>query len=383
MNEKVEFPFYARFSLILLSICLLLLLLYAGQHVLIPVFLSILFAILLRPVVVFLNRKLRFPHVIAVMLTVIASLLLVLGVILFVSWQVGDIASDWSRIKQNFNIHLHHFQQWVRDTFHISYRQQDIYLEEATQDSLSGKDLMASTISSFTDVLFNFILIPFYTFLVLLYRNLFILFLSRLAGQKYQQRLKTILFQVKEAVQSFLAGLLIELVIVTGLTYIGLLIVGIEYAFLLAVITGILNLIPYVGILVAALLSIFATLTSSTDISVVAGVVSVNVIVQIIDNNILVPLIVSSKVRINAFVSIFSIVVGGALAGLAGMFLAIPIVAILKVIFDNIESLEPFGLVMGDDLPKTFEWNRIRLPRLNAGNTGDIPADHKNQTRNN
>ncbi len=372
MSDTLKFPFYARLSFVLLSFCLILFIVYIGQHILIPILLSFLFAVLLRPVVVLFNKKFMLPHVIAVVLTVILSLAIVIGIITFVSWEVGDIAQDWDKIKQNFSVHSHNIQKWVKQTFNISYSEQNKYIQEAKQESINGKALMESTLLSFTDMLFNFVLIPFYTFLILLYRNLFIIFLAKLVNEKNHQKLQLVMLQVKGAVQSFLVGLMIEMGIVSSLTCIGLMVVGIEYAVLLGVITGILNLIPYIGILVAAVLSIFATLTSSTDVSIVIGVISVNIIVQIIDNNILVPMIVSSKVKINAFVSIVAIVIGGAIAGIAGMFLAIPIVAILKVVFDHIETLEPIGFVMGDDLPKTFNWKKIRLPMLDAGGSSDI-----------
>jgi hypothetical protein len=93
--------------------------------------------------------------------------------------------------------------------------------------------------------------------------------------------------------------------------------------------------------------------------------------VQLIDNNILVPMIVSSKVKINALASILGIVAGGAIAGVSGMFLAIPLVAIFKVIFDKIESLEPWGFLLGDDLPKVMEWKKLKLPAFNAGDSSD------------
>ncbi len=143
-------------------------------------------------------------------------------------------------------------------------------------------------------------------------------------------------------------------------------IIGVEYAFLLGVITGILNLIPYVGILIAGLLSMAASLTGSAELSIVVGVIVVNVIVQFVDNNFLVPMIVSSKVEINALVSIVGIIVGGAIAGVSGMFLAIPLIAIMKVIFDRIDELKPWGYLMGDDIPKTFEWRKVKLPFYHA-----------------
>jgi hypothetical protein len=111
-----------------------------------------------------------------------------------------------------------------------------------------------------------------------------------------------------------------------------------------------------------------ATLTTSAELSVVFGVALVNAIVQPIDNNLVVPMVVSSKVKINAFVSLVSIIIGGLLAGIAGMFLAIPLVAIIKVIFDNIESLEPYGYLMGDERPKTYTWGKVTVAHLDSGN---------------
>ena len=86
----------------------------------------------------------------------------------------------------------------------------------------------------------------------------------------------------------------------------------------------------------------------------------VSLVVQIIDNNLLVPLVVSSKVEINSLASILGIIIGGVLAGISGMFLAIPMMAILKVIFDRIEYLEPWGYLLGDDLPKSFKWKKSK-----------------------
>jgi hypothetical protein len=103
----------------------------------------------------------------------------------------------------------------------------------------------------------------------------------------------------------------------------------------------------------------------------VIGVVVVNIVVQLIDNNVLGPMIVNSKVEINAFVSIIGIIIGGMLAGISGMFLAIPIIAVLKVIFDRIPELEPWGYLMGDDLPKTYVWKKIKLPRYDYDNSSD------------
>jgi len=354
MIKPVKCPL--RLDSVLIALCLILLLMYVGQGILIPVALAVMFAILLRPLVAFLETKLRFPQIIAVSMSVIFAILVVAGIIYFISFQVADIASEWEKIQSNLMLHFSHLQQWVKDSFDISFRDQEKYLKQAGKDSVeSGKSMISNTLNTFAGTLLNIILVTFYTFLILLNRNLFIVFVLKFFRDEPENRIFQILVKIKTSVQSFLIGTMIEMLIVSGLTTIGLMIIGMKYAVLLGVITGVLNLIPYIGILVAALLTIVATLTSSADLTTIAGVIVVNIIVQFLDNNILVPMVVSSKVKINAFMSIIVILIGGALWGIAGMFLAIPAAAILKIIFDQVEYLEPWGFVIGDYVPKTLE----------------------------
>jgi predicted PurR-regulated permease PerM len=122
------------------------------------------------------------------------------------------------------------------------------------------------------------------------------------------------------------------------------------FPLILGIITGILNLIPYVGILIAGILTILSSLTGSPDLSIILGVIGVNVVVQIIDN-ILVPVIIhkGSNKRFRIHYRNYS---RRRNWGIAGMFLAIPILAILKIVFDRIESLEAWGYLMGDNMPK-------------------------------
>jgi predicted PurR-regulated permease PerM len=68
-----------------------------------------------------------------------------------------------------------------------------------------------------------------------------------------------------------------------------------------------------------------------------------------IDTNILMPKIMSSKVNINALTSIVGVITGSALWGLPGTFMAMPILAVLKVVFEEVEPLQPFAVLMGDD----------------------------------
>jgi predicted PurR-regulated permease PerM len=150
-------------------------------------------------------------------------------------------------------------------------------------------------------------------------------------------------------VQNYLVGLLTATGIVAVLNTVGLIILGVEYAVLIGGISALLNIIPYIGGIVAMALTIVIVLATKSPIYALWVLILYGT-VQFIDNNILMPKIVSSKIKINEFISIIAVLVGGALWGIPGMFLSLPIIAILKVIFDRIDPLKPFGFVLGNTM---------------------------------
>lgn len=359
MKDTIPFPFYAKLTFVLLSLISIFTILYLGQNIIVPIIMALLFAILLRPIAHLLKEKWRFPHLLAVTFTVIFFVLMVIGILYFISWQISDIAKDWDAIQTNLSIHFDSFQKFISSNFNINNVEQKVLINNASKNFLeTGKNIIGTSLVSFSDIILNMTLIPIYIFIFLLYRTLFITFLSKLFQPAYHEKLQDILYQIKVSVQSYIVGLLIELVIVSTLTTVGFMVIGVKYAIVLGLITGILNLIPYIGILFAGILSIIATLTASPDLTLITGVLIIVIVIQLIDNNLIVPMIVGSKVQINALVSIVGIIIGGVIAGFSGMFLAIPIIAILKVIFDRIDSLEPWGYLMSDEVPKNYSWKK-------------------------
>ncbi|MBC7523583.1 MAG: AI-2E family transporter [Flavobacterium sp.] len=370
MINSEENPLYIKIAFSLIIILSIGTILYCGKEILMPIFLSFLFAIMLQPIVVFFNKKLRFPHILAIIFTLTLFVAILSSLFYFVSIQVSDIINDWTKIKTNFYVHLEYIQHLIKDNFNLSKRDQKQILDGAKKDGMKqSSEIVGSTLLSFSDFILTATLIPIYTFLILLYRIHFIKFFCKLFNSKHHTKLQEILFEIKVVIQSYVVGLIIEMIGVSILTTIGLYFIGIEYFILLGIITGVLNLIPYVGILFAGILTIVVSLSGTTDFAIVLYIIGVNFVVQLIDNNIFVPLFVNSKVSINAFVSIIGIIIGNIFGGITGMFLAIPIIAILKVIFDRIEGLESWGYLFGDDLPKTFEWRRIKIPMFKSDNT--------------
>jgi predicted PurR-regulated permease PerM len=337
----------------------ILLLIYLGSDILFPLIMALLFAILLRPISNFFNEKLKLPNIIAIGLTVLLALCVMSGVVLFMSQQIAEFMNDLPTIKRNLNQNVWHVQNWIYSKFGMTISEQKTYIDS----TMSEVDVISpSSVSTITNGVMYMILIPIYTFLILNYRSLLLGFFLKLVAKKDIESLQEIVTKIKSVIRSYITGLLIEVVIVASLTSLGLWIIGVPYFIFLGVLTAFLNLIPYIGIMAACTISAFIAISGSTDPTLILAVIVVNVIVQFIDNNILIPMVVGSKVSVNALTSMVGVIVGGSLAGIAGMFLAIPMIAILKVIFDHSPTLKPYGYLMGDTVPKSFDWNKIRLP---------------------
>ncbi|MBF4490943.1 AI-2E family transporter [Flavobacterium sp. MR2016-29] len=364
MIRTIQFPFYAKLSLILVSLICFAFIFCIGKDIITPVLMAFLFAVLLLPLFTFLNTRLKFPRHLAAAICVLLFASFIAGILFFISYEVSDMANDFETIKKNTNVFITEIHKFVKENFHVSIGEQKKYLDNVTKDSVkNGGGTIGSAIISITDLLLDCTIIPIYTFLFLLYKDHFVLFLAKLISKENHASLKDILAQIKVSINNYIISLIFEMIVVSVLTSLGLWIIGVKYFILLGLITGILNLIPYIGILIAGIITVLASLTGTPDTSIILGILIVNVIVQLIDNNILVPLIINSKVEINAFVSIMGIIVGGAAAGISGMFLAIPLLAILKIIFERIESLEPWGYLMGNHMPKKFTW-RVRRAKI-------------------
>lgn len=353
-------------TIALLCIALIIAFTYLGRAVVIPVIFAILLGIVLRPVEKFLNKKLRFPRVIAILATVILFMLMVSGLIYFVTYQLTLFGNDLPELKKNLQSNLIRFQAWVSQTFGIKYATQQEYIHTATtQASQNGSGKVAqSTLNSLAGLFTAGVVVPVLLFLTMYYRTLFLNFLLKVFGEANRTKMTTIISESKLAMQGYISGLFLEMVTVSILQTTAMWIVGIEYFVFIGLITGILNMIPYIGIMIAGTLGLLIALATGADTQQIMFLILGFAIVQFIDNNILLPKLVGGRVRINAFFSIAGVIAGGIICGVAGMFLAIPLMALMKVMFDNNDRLKPWGELMGDTLPKTVKWKMIVLPKI-------------------
>ncbi|MCE3226398.1 MAG: yhhT [Bacteroidetes bacterium] len=363
MIKKLQenIPFYFKASILLLGLIAFFFVIYIAQNILLPFVFSVLMAILLDSVVGFLIRK-GMNRILAISLTLFTALLLIAGLILFITSQLNTFSDDLPNLREKFNALFKDITAWASDTFNLSTTKVNAWVNKKTSEGMGNTNaVIGSTVMGITHFFILMLLIPVYIFLILFYKPLLLKFASKLFPPEKYETVQDVLTESKTLIQQYLVGLLIEMAIVASLTAIGLSIIGIQSPVLFGVITALLNTIPYVGVLVANLLFATVALVTKSPTSALL-VLALFGVVQFIDNNLIVPRVVGSKVKINALATIATVLIGGELCGIAGMFLAIPVTAVFKVICDRIEPLEPIGYLLGDEMP-SFKRNAFAKPK--------------------
>lgn len=352
------YPIYIKVPAVLVGLLAGIYILYTLGDILVPLAFAVLLSILLNPLYTRLERYM--PKVPAIMVTLLISTLFIAGLLYFLSTQISVFLDSLPQIKLKLSMLLGQLQTWSKNEFGI-----DIKKQIAGLTSGSG-GMLSSTVAPVLSFISVVLLLPTYVFLFLYYKPLLVDFLFQIFSEKYSLRVAEILSETKTAVQSFMQGLMIEMVIVSTMNSVALLIIGVPSAIVIGVIGGILNIIPYIGGLIAIALPVLMVTITREGFSGQLAVVIAYLVIQFIDNNILVPRIVSSKVQINALISIVAVLLGGALWGVTGMFLSIPIIGVLKIIFDRIDEMKPWGSLLGIEIPSEHigliwqkRWNRI------------------------
>lgn len=371
-----ELPLTVKRSIELLGICLLGAILAIGQNIIMPVLLAFFLSIVLLPIYRFLRAR-RIPEIVAIVLPILVGAIFIILVIWFFSVQINNLANDFPEIQKNISSHLNSLSKWISKKTDISTQDQIKFIGDQSNKLLNyAGSIAGGAANSLTSMLIYIGLVPIYIYLFLTYKNLLLRFIFVWFDQKEHENVREVMKETEGIIKSYLIGLTIQISYIIVLLGGILLLFDIPHALLIGVIFAILNLIPYVGALIGNILGVLLTLTSSQEILPIFIVLGVIAFVQFLDNNILMPRIVGSKVKINAFVAIIGVFISGSLAGLTGMFLALPIIAILKVIFDRSEMFKPWGILLGDDNPVK---NPYHFAKIRLGKKKDKPDIESNE----
>ncbi|OPB95520.1 AI-2E family transporter [Elizabethkingia occulta] len=362
MKAFLSWPFYLKLASVLISIMILGYLAIQGQDLIIPMIMGLLFAILLVPVCNFLERKLRFNRSISAIVVSVLGLTLIGLILYLIGIQTTSFSEDWPAFQKQITAAFDSIQDWIAYKFGVQKHKQLTYINDLAQKSLStGTVIVEKMLKSITYILMLIGLTFLFTLFILIYRRQLVRFIIMCFADKHKAIVMDVVNSIQYMVKKYLIGLIIQLVLVTILSFIAYTIIGIKYNFLLAIITGIFNVLPYLGILIATVLGIFVTFATSSAANVLWVLVGM-VAVHAVDGNIIMPKIVGSQVKLNSLIVIIGLIVGESIWGVMGMFLTIPIMAIAKIIFDRVEDLKPWGYLMGDDDDAKEYGNEELLP---------------------
>lgn len=315
----------------------------------IPMILGLLFSLLLIPLSNFMERKLLFPRTLAGILSVILFFgVLGYGLFLLAS-QLTLLKEDFPAFKQQIMDGVSNLQTWVSHQFGIQHKDQIDFINKTASKSVdSGTLFLGTALVSLSSMFILFVFTFLYTFFLLIYRGhivKFLLFVNRVEDRAI---VVDVIKQVQYVVKKYLIGLLIQMSLVSLLVFIVLSLIGVKYSLLLALITGVFNVLPYVGIFSSMLIIAILTFATSSFTHVVLVIIAI-IIIHMIDSNFIVPKIVGSKVKVNSLFAMLSIIIGEMIWGISGMFLAIPILAIVKIVMDRIKELKPWGFLLGEE----------------------------------
>ena len=347
MNE-FKLPFNARLTFTLLSVILVIYVAHMGSGIIVPLMFAMLIAIMLLPLVHRLEKR-RIPRGLAAIMAILLFIIVIALIMTMLGKQMEAFISDFPQLEQKLMGVITSTQEWVNTRFHIDSSTQMSYVEKGIMGTLgSATSFISQTFLSLSSLLVFVVFVFLYVFFILFYRRLLVSFLIKNFREEHRLKLLSVIESTRTIIKSYVGGLMIEMVIVAILNTTLFLILGIKYAILLGVMAAIFNIIPYVGILTAAILIILVTLATGTPIQALQAGIAL-FLVHLLDSNVLFPSIVGSKVKINALVTIIGVVLGNMLWGIPGMFLAIPTIAIIKIICENIEEMKHWAILLGDE----------------------------------
>jgi predicted PurR-regulated permease PerM len=357
--EEFKLPFYVKVTIFLVGLIALLAIMYLAKSLFIPLVFATIIAIVLHPVVNFMV-KIKINRILAIILTMFLTFLVIVAFGAVLISQANKFGESWPVLVGKFTSLINQNIADAADYFNKDPQKIHDWITK-TQGEIINTSTAAigQTIVILGNGLVILLLIPFYIFMILFYQPLLIEFIRRLSGTNYESYVRQIVSQIKTVIQRYLVGLVIEAALMAAMNTAALLVLGIEYAFILGILAALLNVIPYIGGIIAVAMPMMVALVTKSSPWYAFYVLAAYYIIQLIDNHYIVPYIVASKIKINALFSVFIVLVGNALWGIPGMFLSMPILAIIKLICDHIEPLKPWGFLLGDTMPPILKIKTI------------------------
>ncbi|MFD2531410.1 AI-2E family transporter [Gracilimonas halophila] len=351
LKSGQKYPYWLKTTLILVGLSLLVVVLIYGKFILMPLAFSAFFAMLLNPLVkVF--EKMKMGRALSIILTLLVIVICVAGVLSLISAQFIQFTERIPEVTEKLKSVSNDAIILLEETVGISQEEQSQYLQQGINNLIDKSgDFASSLVSATTNAFTVMTLMPIFIFFMLYYQEMFRTFFQKLFEVKgTDSKVDKLLDRIQEVTQNYLVGMLTVIGILAVLNTTGLLIVGLDHALFFGVFASLLAIIPYIGIIIGALPPLLFALLLTDSLLTPVFVIVVFATVQFLEGNFITPRIVGSKVSINPFIAMVALIIGGELWGISGMILFVPLIGILKVVFDQIPEMKPYGYLLGNSV---------------------------------
>ena len=364
-----------RLAYFLITLVITGYLLIIGKFIIVPLLFAALLSVMIQPLCNWLDRFIKWKGPV-ILLSFLILLLPVTGIITLFTYQLGDVIQNMPAITGNIENTIDVLFNWLNENFGITKAESWNYFKSNFLKILDAPvKFIQSGLSSSTTVLINVFMVILFMFFLLLYRKAIKNFILVQFSNHKREKGREILNQIQKLVRKYLYGLLTVILILAVLNSIGLWLIGLSYPVFWASLAALLSIIPYVGTTIGGLLPFLYAVATATFWWQPLLVIALYFTVQQIEGNLITPYVVGSNVKINPLVAIIALLIGGVFWGLSGIVLALPLIAIIKLIFDNIDGLKPVGALMGNNLHKQeqvffnrFDEDKYRLRSMLDGN---------------
>lgn len=317
-----------------------------AQFILLPLAWAIFIALLILPLTKILERK-KIPRWLSIITVLLVVTVIVVFLLYLLSVEVAGLLSDAPAMSTKLDTWLTDLQQILENNLGISHEVLDQQIANSLSDMLNtGLSELRNSLFSAFRTLTLISVIPLYIFFLLYYRDLFYDGFLQLV-ENYQERAHSVVNKVTRVVQQYLTGLMLVTIIMGLLFYLVLTLLGIEYAFFFAVLLAVFNLIPYIGVFLSSLIVVLYAIVTTDSLFYPLVVLISLWFIQVLENNLITPYVVGSKVKINPLAALIAVFAGASIWGVSGMILFIPLLGAMKVIFEEFKSLRPLGLFLG------------------------------------
>lgn len=331
---------------ILASLGLGLGVLVLAKPVLTPLVFAVLLALALSPLCSKLERR-GMNRLFAIITTYLIITLSIALVITTLSITFANIYQELPEIRGKIESGLLNLQHKVAEWAQVSDEHFASRIRDNQSEWLSPFwQFLESSLSSSVVALGNIFLTGLYTFLLLYYRRGIRRVLFRRLSDRQQDDRKELLQEVQDVIKGYFSSFLVVMLVLSIINSVGLWIIGIDYPIFWGFLAGLLVIIPYIGTTLGGIFPFLYALATTDTVWQPVAIAVMYYAVQQIEGNFITPKIVGSKVQVNAFTVIFTMILGAFIWGLPGIVLALPLVAVLRTVLVRYESSRSIGLLM-------------------------------------